>query len=138
MMKTKVLTVFLGLLVLSGVAINLSLLMKVKALSASLKDAQFQLEVLGEDNKTLNDENQKLKREIESKAELQEAALKKNVELENTLKAKEEELSYANKDLKDALTKIEELNSQVKALQNENAAIKEATKEKVTNKGKKK
>lgn len=100
------------------------LLKERNSLLKSLKEKEFQAEVLGEENKKLLNENEALKRDIESKAEIQENVLQKNTELTKGLQASEEKMMKLDMELKSALQRIEELNSEIAAVKNDNIALK--------------
>ena len=122
MKKVKItLSAFLAFIVIFCISTYILLLKERNGLLRSLKEREFQVEVLAEENRNLANENEALKREIESKNEIQENFMQKSSQLGKRGEVNKARLTRAINYLKAAARKIKRLNSEISVLNKENA-----------------
>lgn len=130
MNKPKIiLNILPAFVAIACLAFSAVLLKQKTDLLAQLKEKQFQIDVVEEENQKLSAENEASKRDLEANKEMQENIGQIKTDLENKLKVSEEKVTTLEADLKDAQWKLEQLKSENATLIKDIESLKASPKE---------
>ncbi len=125
MKNTKlIIRIICGIIIVGSVSFSLLLLKDRNDLAQALKERQFQIDVVNEENQKLAAENESLRRDAEAKKELQQNFTQIKSDLDEKVKAGEDKVAELEADLKDVQWKLEQVNAENNTLAKENAALK--------------
>ena len=125
MKNTKlIIRIICGIIIVGSVSFSLLLLKDRNDLAQALKERQFQIDVVNEENQKLAAENESLRRDAEAKKELQQNFTQIKADLDEKVKAGEDKVAELEADLKDVQWKLEQVNAENNTLAKENAALK--------------